>query len=163
MLNISSIKELLYQPSEIQWNIAGTLLGKQERKISWALSYKICPKIIKMGEIAILWGTLGTWEPMWNSIVFMILWISESFSLYLLVKNSFNFKLGFFTYFEYLLGGASLEKTFWIHVTIVSGDIDAKKTRKASKKLHIKFFPNASLGVLCCYKQLWLKMFVKKG
>ena len=35
----------------------------------------------------------------------MILWISESFSLYLLVKNSFNFKLGFFTYFEYISGG----------------------------------------------------------
>ena len=70
MLNISSIKELLHQPSEIQWNIAETLPGKQERKISWALSYKICPEIIKMGEIAILRGTLGTWEPMWNSIVF---------------------------------------------------------------------------------------------
>ena len=36
---------------------------------------------------------------------FMILWISESFSHYLLVKNSFNFKLGFFTYFEYISGG----------------------------------------------------------
>ena len=36
---------------------------------------------------------------------FMILWISESFSPYLLVKNSFNFKLGFFTYFEYISGG----------------------------------------------------------
>ena len=35
----------------------------------------------------------------------MILWISESFSLYLLVKNSFIFKLGFFTYFEYISGG----------------------------------------------------------
>ena len=105
MLNISSIKELLYQPSEIQWNIAGTLLGKQERKISWALSYKICPKIIKMGEIAILWGTLGTWNQCGIPLFFMILWISESFSLYLLVKNSFNFKLGFFTYFEYISGG----------------------------------------------------------
>ena len=38
-------------------------------------------------------------------VFFMILWISESFSLYLLVKNSFNFKLGFFTYFEYISGG----------------------------------------------------------
>ena len=36
--------------------------------------------------------------------LFMTLWISESFSLYLLVKNSFNFKLGFFTYFEYISG-----------------------------------------------------------
>ena len=42
---------------------------------------------------------------MWNSMVFfMILWISESFSLYHLVKNSFNFKLGFSTYFEYFRG-----------------------------------------------------------
>ena len=48
-------------------------------------------------------GSLGT-NVECNSF-FMILWISESFSLYLLVKNSFNFKLGFFTYFEYISGG----------------------------------------------------------
>ena len=107
MLNISSIKELLHKPSEIQWNITGTLPGKLKRKISWTLSYRILPpEITKMWEIATLGGTLGAWEPMWNSMVFfMILWISESFSLYLLVKNSFNFKLGFFTYFEYISGG----------------------------------------------------------
>ena len=34
----------------------------------------------------------------------MIFWISETFSLDLMVKNSFNFKLGFFTYFEYISG-----------------------------------------------------------
>ena len=34
----------------------------------------------------------------------MISWISESFSLYLLVKNSLNFKLGFFIYFQYISG-----------------------------------------------------------
>ena len=50
-------------------------------------------------------GTLGVWEPVYNSMVFMILQIFESFSLYLLVKNNFNFKLSFFTYFEYILGG----------------------------------------------------------
>ena len=71
MLNISSIKELLHKPSEIQWNITGTLPGKLKRKISWALSYKILPpEITKMWEIAILGGTFGTWEPMWNSMVF---------------------------------------------------------------------------------------------
>ena len=71
MLNISSIKELLHKPSEIQWNITGTLPGKLKRKISWALSYKILPpEITKMWEIAILGGTLGAWEPMWNSMVF---------------------------------------------------------------------------------------------
>ena len=48
-------------------------------------------------------GDLGTNVEF--SCFFMILWISESFSLYLLVKNSFNFKLGFFTYFEYISGG----------------------------------------------------------
>ena len=70
-LNISSIKELLHKPSEIQWNITGTLPGKLKRKISWALSYKILPpEITKTWEIAIFGGTLGAWEPMWNSMVF---------------------------------------------------------------------------------------------
>ena len=32
----------------------------------------------------------------------MVLLISESFSLYILVKNCSNFKLGFFTHFEYI-------------------------------------------------------------
>ena len=65
MLNISSIKELLHKPSEIQWNITGTLPGKLKRKIFWALSYKILPpEITKTWEIAILGGTLGAWEPM---------------------------------------------------------------------------------------------------
>ena len=76
MLNISSIKKLLHKPSEIQWNITGTLQGKLKRKLSWALSYKILPpEITKMWEIAILGGTLGTWEPMWNSMV--LLWFHE--------------------------------------------------------------------------------------
>ena len=71
MLNIPSIKELLHKPSAIQWNITGTLPGKLKRKVSWALSYKILsPEITKAWEIAILGGTLGTLEPMWNSKVF---------------------------------------------------------------------------------------------
>ena len=69
MLKISSIKELLHKPSEIQWNITGTLPGKLKRKISWALSYKILPpEITKIWEIAIFGSTLGAWEPMWNSL-----------------------------------------------------------------------------------------------
>ena len=32
MLNISSMKKLFHKPSEIQWNIAGTLLGKLKLK-----------------------------------------------------------------------------------------------------------------------------------
>ena len=105
MLNISSIKELLHKSSEIQWNITETLPRKLKRKISWALSYKILPpEITKTWEIAILGGTLGAWELMWNSMVCMILWISENLSLYLLVKNSFNFV--FFLFFFHL---------FWLY------------------------------------------------
>ena len=60
MLNISSIKELLHKPAEIQWNIAGTLPGKLKRKVSWDLSCEILsPETTKMWESAIflvLWG-----------------------------------------------------------------------------------------------------------
>ena len=101
MLNISSIKELLHKPSEIQWNITGTLPGKLKTKVSWAFPTICYPQKSQKCEKLLFWGIL--WGPgnqcgiQW---FFMILWISESFSLYLLVKNSFNFKLGFFTYFE---------------------------------------------------------------
>ena len=65
MLDISSVKELLHKPSEIQWNITGTLPGKLKRKIYWALSYKILtPEITKMWEIAIFGSTLRALEPM---------------------------------------------------------------------------------------------------
>ena len=84
MLNISSVKELLHIPSEIQGNMTGTLPGKLKRKISWALSYKILPpEITKAWEIAILdvlWGPDYSGGISW---FFMILWISEGFSLYL--------------------------------------------------------------------------------
>ena len=56
----------------------------------------------KLLYLGVLWGSGNQCGIEW---FFMILWISESFSLYLLVKNSFNFKLGFFTYFEYISGG----------------------------------------------------------
>ena len=56
----------------------------------------------KLLFLGVLWGPGNQCGIQW---FFMILWISESFSLYLLVKNSFNFKLGFFTYFEYISGG----------------------------------------------------------
>ena len=106
MLNISSIKELLHKSSEIQWNITETLPRKLKRKISWALSYKILPpEITKMWEMSILgggrvlWNQCGPGNQCGTHWLFLILWISESFSLYLLVKNSLNFKIGFFTYF----------------------------------------------------------------
>ena len=64
------MKELLHKPSEIQSNITRTLPGKLKINF-WALSYKILPpEITKMWEIAILEGTLGALEPMWNSMIF---------------------------------------------------------------------------------------------
>ena len=61
MLNISSIKEPLHNPAEIQWNKARTLPGKLKRKISGAFSYKVTPpEIIKMWEIAVLGEFLGS-------------------------------------------------------------------------------------------------------
>ena len=45
-------------------------------------------------------------------LFFMILLISEIFSLYLLVKMSYNFKLDFFTYFEHILGGIIRKNSF---------------------------------------------------
>ena len=70
MLNTSSIKKLWHKPSEIQWNITGTLRGKPKKNYL-ALPYKILPpEITKAWEIAIFGGTLGAWEPMWNSMAF---------------------------------------------------------------------------------------------
>ena len=65
MLKMSSIKELLHKPSEIQGSITGTLPGKLKRKSFWTLSYKILPpQITKTWEVSILGDILGTWEPM---------------------------------------------------------------------------------------------------
>ena len=52
--------------------------------------------------LGVLWGT-GNQRGI--QCFFTILWISESLSLYLLVKNSFNFKLGVFTYLKYISVG----------------------------------------------------------
>ena len=121
---------------------------KTKTKIFWALYYKILPpEITEMWEIASLEGTFGTWEPMFNSMVFYDFVNFESFSLYLLVKNSFNFKLGFFTCFEYISAGI-IRKTFCIQITIVPGDIDAKKTRKTFHKLQIYNFFSQCLIVI---------------
>ena len=85
------------------WN--STSKTKQKNFLSFILqditpwSHKICEKLLFWG---VLWGPRNQCG---IPCFFMILWISESFSLYLLVKNSFKFKLGFFTYFEYILGG----------------------------------------------------------
>ena len=68
---------------------------------------------------------------MWNSMVF-----------YDFVNfGRFQFKLGFFTYFEYPV--VSSKKTLYVQITIVTDDIDAKKPRKTFHKLYIKYFLNA--------------------
>ena len=56
-----------------------------------------------MWEIATFGYFMGLWTDEEFHDFCMILWISESFSLHLLVKNSFkfNFKIGFFTYLTY--------------------------------------------------------------
>ena len=60
MLNISSIKEILHKPAEIQWNVAGTLPGKLKRKISKALPYKILPQKSQKYEKLLYLGYFGS-------------------------------------------------------------------------------------------------------
>ena len=83
-----------------------------------------------------LWGPENQCGIPW---FFMISWISESFSLYLLDKSSFNFKLFFF----HLIGnfrGYHQKKYFIFRLPLVSGDIDAKKRpEKLSQTLHKHF------------------------
>ena len=79
---------------------------KKKKKLLGFILQDISPlKSQKREKLLFLgyFGGLGT-NVEFNGF-FVILWISGSFSLYLLVKNSFNFKLGFFTYFEYISGG----------------------------------------------------------
>ena len=77
--------------------------------------------------LVVLWGPGTQCGIQW---FFMILWISESFSLCLLFKNSFNFKL-----ILNISQGLSSEKTFYVQITIVPGNTDAKKTRKTFHRL----------------------------
>ena len=161
MLNISSIKELLPKPSEVQWNITGTLPKKLKEKLLglyptryYLLKSQKCEELLFRGVFE---GPGNRSGIQWFSMIF---WISESFSLYLLIKNTLNFKLGFFTYFEYI-SWVSSEKTFSVQITIMPDDINAKKTRTIFWKIHVKFFLNASLWILHFYEHLWLKTFVK--
>ena len=160
-LNISSVKELLHKPSEIQWNITGALPGKLKRNIYWALSFKILPpEITTTWEIAVLGGALEAWEPMQNFIVFYDCEFQKVSASFFWLKTVLTLNWDFSLIFN-IFQGVSSEKTFYIQITIVSGDIDAKKTRKTFHKLYIKFFRNASLWILHFYEQLWFKIFVK--
>ena len=156
MLNISSIKELFHKPSEIQWNITGTLPGKLKRKISWALILQhITPWNHKnMRNCYFFLGggyfvDVGTnvefndfvWFCEFLKVSGSIFWLKTVSSLYLLVKNSFNFKLGFLLILN-LIQGALAEKKFLTdyHSTRWYW---CKNPRKTFHKLHIKFFLNA--------------------
>ena len=48
-------------------------------------------------------------------------------------------------------------------MTIVLGDIDAKKTRKTFHKVHMKLFLNFSLRILYCSEHLVVQNFCKKS
>ena len=64
----------------------------------------------------------------------MILQISESCSLYLFVNNSFNFKLDFFTYFEYISGGFYYQKKqFMFRLPFCQMILMQKRPEKPSK------------------------------
>ena len=143
-----SIKELLHKPSEIQYNWNSTRKTKKKIFLDFILQ-DVTPwnhKNVRHCYFGRYYGVLGT------KVEFNVfLWFcgfSKSFSLYLLVKiyflvkNSFNFKLGFFTYFEYISGGI-------IRKNILRSDCHSarwhwcKKYQKTFHKLHIKFFLNA--------------------
>ena len=82
-----------------------------------------------------------------------------SFSLYLLVKTVLTSNYVFSIILN-IFQGVSSEKTFYVQITILPGDIDAKKTRKTFHKLHIIFF-NTLLWILHCYEHLWFRTFIK--
>ena len=103
----------------------------------------------------------GYFEALGTNLEFNgFLWFCQIFSLYLLVKNNFNFKLGFFTYFEDTSGGI-------IRKNILCSDYHSarwywcKKDQKNIPQTSHKIFPNASLWILHCYEHLWFKTYVK--
>ena len=158
MLNILPIKELIYKPVEIQWNIAGTLPGKLKRNIFGAFPYKtLPPKIRKMLEMAIfeiLWGPRNECR---IPGFFMILWIYESFSLYLLDKKSFNFKLVFSTYYEYISGGI-IRKNVLPSDYLSAWWYWCKKNRKNFPQSSDKFFfllLNCDFFIVMSISKLW--------
>ena len=130
MLNSSLIKNLLHKPAEIQWNITKTLPGKLKRKISWSFFYKILPpEIPKMCKIANveLHGFLRFYEFLKVSV--SIFWLKTVLTL------NYVFSL-ILSIFQRVSSG----KTFYVQITIVPGDNDAKKTQKNLPQTSHKFF-----------------------
>ena len=100
--NKKTLTSTCRNPKKYSWN---STEKTKKKNFSGFILRDITPSNYKNVRYCYFWSTLGTSKLMWNSIVFMILWISERFTFYLLAKNSFNFKLGFFTYCEYISGG----------------------------------------------------------
>ena len=133
--------------------MTGTLPGNLKRKF-WGGFYPTryyplkSQKHEKLLYLGVLWGSGNQCGIEW---FFMILWISESFSLYLLVKNSLTLNYFFFTYFKYISGGITRKNI--LHSDYHgAGDIDAKKTKKAFHKLQKKFFSRLN----CSSSLLWV-------
>ena len=59
MLNTSSIKKLWHKPSEIQWNITGTLRGKPKKKLFGFTLQDITPRNHKSMRNCYFWGYFG--------------------------------------------------------------------------------------------------------
>ena len=79
----------------MKYNCKSTRKIKKKNFLGFILQ-DISPWNHKNVRTALFGDTLGAWEHQCGiQWFFMILWISESFSLYLLFKSSFNFKLGF--------------------------------------------------------------------
>ena len=119
-----------------------------------------CKKLLFLG---VLWGPGNQCGIPW---FFLILWISESFSLYLLLKKSFNFKLGFFTYFEYI-SGVSIRKNIlhqdchsakWYWCKKVQNNLPQTRDKTFFSMLNCEFFIAVSI-----YGSKLLQKFVFRG
>ena len=122
--------------------MTGTLPGKLKSKVSWALSYNMLPRKSQKCKKFCYFG--GYFQGLGTNVEFSgflkfceflkvsasIFWLKTVLTL----NQVFSLILNIFQ-------GLSSEKTFYIQITIVPGDIDAKKTRKTFHKLHINFFP----------------------
>ena len=122
---------------------------KTRKKVFWALSYKILPpEITKIWEIwyfwVYFWG-LGT-NVEFNGFV----WFCEFLKVSASIKNSFNFEVGFFTYFEYISGAI-------IRKYILRSDYDSarwywcKKDQKNLPETSNQFFSQCFIFSQCLW------------
>ena len=160
MLNISSIKELLHKPSEIQWNTTGTLPGRLKRNFLWFYPTRYYSlKSQKTWDIAIFWGNLGLGTNVeFNDFLWFCKFLKVSASIFWL-KNSFKFKLGFSLILN-ILQGVSSEKNIlcsdWHGARWYWCKKDQKKLSQTSHRICHGLIVNSSL-----LWALWFKTFVK--